>query len=396
MTILIIETENLGHYLVGYMKYILRLFAKKNYKIIILTTKETSLHPSFNILKKENKNIKLEFVDALVIKKKNFLSLIIYQLKFFFLIKKKFKIINKKYKFDHVILNSFERFDKALSILGSPFGNVLFSGIFLGLKFHFKQFGINTSGRIDFFSKILFKRLLCFKTLKKILTNDPLLIKYLKKFNFTNFQKVNFLHEPKEFNYVYSKSKARKDLKIPLPSKALLVYGALINSKGIFELLKVLVHQRIRKDLCVVLAGTQSLEIKTLLNTNKIKNLIKNKRLLIFHGWQSEINEAKLFSASDLIWVGYKNYPIPSGVLYQASVKSLPVLVSNEGIINYFNKKYKLGLAVDLNNIDNLVFKINKILEVNNYKNFVINMKKFRYKANPKVWINSFERLVLN
>ena len=56
MTILIIETESIGHYLVGYIKYILRYFHTTKFKIIILTTVEASKHPSFEILKKETSN----------------------------------------------------------------------------------------------------------------------------------------------------------------------------------------------------------------------------------------------------------------------------------------------------------------------------------------------------
>ena len=396
MRILIIETESIGHYLVGYIKYILRCLNKKKFHITILTTKETSRHPSFRILKKENKNINLEFIKKIELKNKKTLSLIIYQIQLYYLIKKKFKYLNSKKKFDHVILNSIERFDKALSIFGTPFLNVNFSGIYLGIRFHFKKQKISFQGRFVFLSQFLFKRLLKFKKLKTILTNDLFLARFLKNKKFTNYHKVHFLHEPKEFNYSYDKLYARKNLNLSKKSKILLVYGALIDSKGIRELISAMLHPDINKNLSCVLAGERTAEINNFLETKVVRNLILDKKLYIFNGWQNEINEAKIFSACDVVWIGYKNYPIPSGVLYQATTKCLPIIASNEGIINYFNKKYKLGYTINIRNISDIVRKLNKICVYTNYKFFIPNIKKFKVKANPNIWINNFIKHVLN
>jgi hypothetical protein len=396
MKVLIIETESLGHYLVGYIKYIIRLLTKLNFTIIILTTKKTSLHKSFKILKKENKNIQLEFIPTIKLKNTKTISLILYQLKFYFLIKRKFNIINKKYKFDHVILNSIERFDKILSILGSPFQKVKFSGIFLGLKFHLKNYNIYHQGRFDNISKYLFKRLLNFKHLKVILTNDFLLTKYVKKLNYNNYSKLHFLHEPKEFNYTFNKFKSRNELQLPHESKLILVYGALMASKGIEELILAISNNKIDKKVSVILAGTQSKEIKLFLKTSIIKNLVNKKRVFIFNGWQSEIMEAKIFASSDIVWIGYKNYSSPSGVLYQSITKNLPVIVSNDGLINYFNKKYHLGYSVNLKNSEDIIKKVNDIFIKKNLFSFLKNIKKFKKNSDPKVWMDSFKKYVLN
>jgi glycosyltransferase involved in cell wall biosynthesis len=396
MRILIIETESIGHYLVGYIKYILRCLNKKKFQVTILTTKKTSQHPSFLILKNENKNINLEFIKKIKLKNKQTISLIFYQIKLYFSIKKKFRYLNKKSKFDHVILNSFERFDKALCVFGTPFQNVNFSGIYLGIRFHLKEYKIFFKGRFDFISKFLFQRLIKFQNLKAILTNDFFLVRYLKKKRFVNYNKVHFLHEPKEFNYSYNKLVARKNLNLSKKSKLLLVYGALIQSKGIKELVSAILDSNINKNLSVVLAGQQSEEINNFFNTKVLQNLIFNKKLYIFSGWQSEINEAKIFSACDIVWIGYNNYPIPSGVLYQAATKRLPIIVSNKGIINHFNKKFKLGYTVNINNTSDIVNKINAMCDYSNYISFFSNIEKFRRKANPNIWINKFKKVVIN
>ena len=42
--LLIIETEYVGHYLTGYIKYVLRALNKKNIQIYLLTSKDAVKH----------------------------------------------------------------------------------------------------------------------------------------------------------------------------------------------------------------------------------------------------------------------------------------------------------------------------------------------------------------
>jgi len=74
----------------------------------------------------------------------------------------------------------------------------------------------------------------------------------------------------------------------------------------------------------------------------------------------------------------------------------LPIIVSNKGIINHFNKKYKLGYTVNLNNTSDIVNKINAMCDYSNYISFFSNIEKFRRKANPNIWINKFKKVVIN
>ena len=48
-----------------------------------------------------------------------------------------------------------------------------------------------------------------------------------------------FLHDPKEFNFKYSRNSALKKLNINSNKFIILVYGAIINSKGVEELLNI-------------------------------------------------------------------------------------------------------------------------------------------------------------
>ena len=95
---LIVESQYRGHYLTGYIKYVLRALPKNEFNIVLLITKEAKKFAAdaLNILKKENNRIIIETMDDIKICNYNSISLLLYQLKLYFLIKDKFNKIKKK------------------------------------------------------------------------------------------------------------------------------------------------------------------------------------------------------------------------------------------------------------------------------------------------------------
>jgi len=394
-TILIVETESEGHYLTGYIRYMLRAMNSNSYKVVLLTTKEASKHSSFKILKNEKKIFETVYIKKTKLKYKNIVSLIFYQIKFFFILKKKFREINIKYNFDHVFLNSMDRFDKALSIFGSPFLGVNFSGILLGVNFHMKYFKIDFHGKLNILSSYLFRKILKIKNLKKIIVNDPLVRNYLKKKNFLNFQKVKFLHDPKDYSFVIKKKLAKEKLKLDNSFFYILVYGAIKTSKGIEDLLHSLNNNNISDKVKVLVVGEHSSDVKKFFNLEFVKKLIIKKKLFIFNSWQSNLREILFFCAADAIWVGYRNNPYPSGVLYQASILKTPVLVSNFGIIGWLNRNFKIGYSMNMNSIPDIVKKINLVSSKRNSQDMTSSLKKFSNFAKPSIWMNEFKKILI-
>ncbi|WP_440924885.1 glycosyltransferase [Candidatus Pelagibacter sp.] len=395
--LLIIETEYIGHYLTGYIKYILRALDKKKIKIYILTSKETLKNGkgALKILKGEKVKFKIITIPTLKVSKKDFVSLTLYQLKLYFLIKKNFKSLNNKIKFDHIILTSMQRIDKIISIFGSPFGKIKFSGIFLGLKFHLQNFEIKSESTNHFLSKLLFNRLLRITTLTKIITNDYLLKKYLKNNHWKNQKKVFFLHDPKEFKYKFNKNYALKKLNLKKNKFIILVYGAIIDSKGVEELLQIYKY-KIRDVHCLIV-GKQFDSTKNFLNKNKfVENLKNNRNISLYNGWQSEKNEAIFFSACDAIWIGYKNYPFPSGVLYQAVSLKKPSIISKEaGFINDLNNKFKIGLSCNIHDPSDILSVIKKLKKSKYSQLIKKNTSKFLFQCNPSIWTKKFQDFII-
>jgi hypothetical protein len=397
MNVLIIEPESKGHYIILYVKYLLKILLKLKHNVVFLTTKRSIHHTSFKSVFGNIKNVKYEFLDDLKPKNSEDLHLLLYQIKYFKLVKKKFKEINYKYKFNFVFLNSFDHFDKAISLFGSPFQNVDFGGIFVNIKFHFKEFNFGHNGRYVYVAKFLFKKLLKIKNLKFILNNDPFFLKFVKSENFFNYKKVAYLNEFREFNKTFKKSYARNKLGLPIKSKLVLVYGALKKSKGIEILIKLLIEKKLNKNIKVVLAGEQDRYIQILFNTPIYKNLILDKKIFVLKGFQDDYKEALIFSAVDIVWIGYdKSFPFVSGVLYQAVAMRLPIITCNHGLIGFTNKSFKLGPAVDVGNESEVIDSLNNLCKRNVVNHFLKRSKYFSSLISPKLFTKQIKNLLSN
>ena len=392
--ILIIESEFSGHYLTGYIKYVLRALKDKKKINIILLISDLSLSKgkgALKILKDEKVNFKIQTFSYIYVKNFSKVSLIKYQFNFYFKIKKEFKKLNKIYMFDHIFLSSIQRFDKALSILGSPFENTKFSGVILGMKFHLEKYKFQYNETSSIISKYLFYKLLKIKYLKFLITNDVLLKNHLNKYKKNLKNKLIFLHDPKEFRYKLGKRKARDLLRLSSKSFVILVYGSIIDSKGIIQLLDIF-KNKINLDVKVIIAGDQFDQIKYYLKKKFVRNLINNNQVQIISGWQNEYNEAKLFFGADVIWIGYEDYPFPSGVLYQSIAANRPAIISNNGFIFYLNKIYKVGHLVNINNPKDIIHKLYDLKD--NKKNIKLQkaIKHFHQISKPDNWVNVFKK----
>jgi len=394
MKILIVEPEFEGHYMILYIKFLVRVFTKNEVEITILTSKKATNHKSFKSILSENSKIKIELMEYINLKDSKTISLIIYQIKYHRILMNIFYKINNKYKFDHVFVNSLDHFDKALTILGSPFGKTNFSGILVNPKFHLKEYSLGIAGRFNFFSKLFFKHLLKIKYLKNILTNDLFFLNYVK--NYKNFNKLHFLREPREFSNSYSKRYARKYLKLPENLFLILIYGQLKKTKGVFELIKIIKNNIQFNNIAIILAGKTDHDVKVLIGNYITKNLIKEKKIFFFDGFHDDKMESLLFSASDYVWVGYqKIFPFLSGVMYQAALKNIPVIASNHGIIGFLNKKYKLGYSVNIDDEWSLIDVLKKVSSRWKYNYYVSKAKIFSNNSRPYFFMKKIEKIII-
>lgn len=164
-------------------------------------------------------------------------------------------------------------------------------------------------------------------------------------------------------------------------------------SKGIKELLNSIKNLK-NSSIKVIIAGEQTDEVKNFLNRNDNKELIAQGVIIIFQGFKNYKEEAILFFASDVVWVSYSdNFTGSSAVLYQAGVAQKPVIVNKSGLLGFMNRKYKIGVSVNINNLNNI---INRIEFLYNNKNIRYQLGKNNYKLSKKHSGINFAKIIAN
>lgn len=360
MNILLIEIEGKkGHHVSSYMRSIVKILAAKQKKIFFLTTKEIQKNKYYEFY---NNNTKIIYVPKIRYpEKKTNLNFLKFQIKNYFLIKNKFKIINKKYKIQHVHINTLDFFDKPISFFGSPFENTKFSGLYLNPKFN-----VNINNNFYNFKNLkkilyekLFFKMLKYKSLEKIFFVDPITFNYLKKKNkFKN--KITFVKDIGTANPIkkisLTKFQCRKILNIKKNNYVILLYGSIRENKSINELLDAFLLMDNKDNITILVAGLQDEDAKKIFNTSFLKNSYIKKNFIFLNKYIDDRLEKIIFKASDITWVGYsKKFFGSSGVLFLSSQNYIPVIGSNHGALGWYLRKYKIGFVTDLNNTTKII-----------------------------------------
>ena len=398
MKILIIETEIDGHYISLYLKNIVKeILSRKIESLTIITKKSVIADENYKFFK--NKKINIFYIrDIKKPKKYNFLSLLIYQIRYYFNIKKCFNAISKNKKLDLVYVNTLDHFDKALSIFGSPFKKVNFYGLFNHIRFHLSYFKLERNFLLSYFYEILFRRILKIKYLKNIFVVDDYIKTYLDIQNVDNNKIIKVNEASNIHNTFISKKKEIAFKKKYLLTKndfVILVYGAIRKDKGIKYLINSVISNNFNKKIKIIIAG--KCDSKTLNDIKQFQKLSNksNFEIIIFNYFIDENFQNILFSASNLVWIGYTRYYGSSGVYYLAGHMKRPVIINNKGTLYNLNKKYKIGVATDVTDSKKVCDNINFIMisglkyYKNNFKQFInINKKNiFSKQITDKIFL---------
>jgi glycosyltransferase involved in cell wall biosynthesis len=371
MHILLVEPEYQGHHVALHLNLLINEFYKRKWEISILTYKKSASSEAYKIIDtKIFKKINFFYIKEIrFYNSKNIFYLIYIQTSKYFNIIISIKKILLKNDIDHIYFVTGDHIDKVLAILGNFSLKVRFSLMLIYSKVYLNK-------NINYFNRLLLgvKKKLLFKLINlSYLTNffvlDLFLFKFIKRNEKKNFYKVTYTPDPGQLNFFFSQKFAKNYLKIKKNIFIILIYGAIKMSKGIKELVSSLQYLNNNK-IKLIIAGKQTDDVQFFLNLDVNKELIKSGQVIIYEGFKNYKDEAILFSASDIVWVGYdNNFSGSSGVLHQAGLAKKPVITNRLGLLGYLNKKYKIGSVVNLSNVIDIK---NKILYL--YRN-----KKIRY-----------------
>ena len=141
---------------------------------------------------------------------------------------------------------------------------------------------------------------------------------------------------------------ARSSLGIRRGAVVIFVYGGISERKGIGELLTALGTLCGNQDVDVIIAGRQSKSVRETIDSPGFAPLVATGQLHQIDRFLNVKEELLVFSAADIVWLGYKDFSMMSGVLVQAGQMSLPVIATSDGLIGRLTKTHGLGLVVDI------------------------------------------------
>jgi glycosyltransferase involved in cell wall biosynthesis len=243
----------------------------------------------------------------------------------------------------HVFIPFFDAYALwPLGLLPISFGGVTVSGIVHRTKFHLPKMKIDAPMKQYFRAEeYIYRWVLKRRDVSKIFTVDPFLAEYVGS------RKLSFLPDPADFQPTSSRDAVRAGLGIPNSAFVLLVYGFLDSRKAIGPLLEALARPEVPSDLCVLLAGVQTEEIRRHVASPLGQSLIASGRLKNMDFFIPSQDEDDLFLAADIAWVCYINSDGNSGVLVKAGRAGRPVISAPTGIVGRMVKEKGLGWIAD-------------------------------------------------
>ncbi|PMS37039.1 hypothetical protein B0G57_115131 [Trinickia symbiotica] len=233
---------------------------------------------------------------------------------------------------------------KAVAILGSPFGAARWMCVTMRQFFHMQEVGVAVPRRplFDLLTKQLFMLALCRGNPAAVLSIDPTLLLWHQSSRLAGKPpSIYYLADP--FPEVSPRDKSAAKARLGITAdRSILVYGAISERKGIFELLGTCMT--LDGPPLIIIAGEQDDAVSQYLSSfgDRLAD-----RIAVFNHFISAEMEVDLFSACDVVWIGYKDHYGMSGVLVQAYKFGKIAIASSAGLIGWFAKRDQMGPLLD-------------------------------------------------
>jgi glycosyltransferase involved in cell wall biosynthesis len=347
-TVLVIEPDFSGHRW-RYAEWAAEAAIEAGYACVIATASANATHPLAQRLATSDydesspADLQITFVDPSAHAQGRGLAAFSYG-RFFRYFQHIYRTVSREYRVVKVIVPYLDYFLYALPLLGSPFDSVPWVGITMRATFHHHEAGVRAPRRplVNAIKAQLFRRALRTEGLRSLLTIDPTLGDWYVAHAGPDDASVQYLPDPCPDTPPADLQLARERLGLTQYGQHVLVYGAISERKGVFELIDALAARVDAPTL--VLAGAQDMEVRESLR-RRLAQLTPAP--IVLDRFISNETERDLFAACDVVWLGYKGHYGMSGVLVQAYRSGTPLIATADGLIGWFCRDGELGPVID-------------------------------------------------
>jgi len=349
-----------------YLRWIVRALLLRGHRVFIATLEQSLKHPAAQgslIEYGKGVSIVTESVPRTFGVSRNLLHMADTTIAFRTVFKRLYHKIRIGAEIDFAFLPFLDYCTYAIAIAGSPFKDTPWGGIVMRPAFHHSAFGISPPRFADPLKQKLFFRLLRNRYLRRVLTIDPTLHKYIAGVESESTERLMFVPDPSDVSRSLSQQHAKMLLDVPVQAPLLLVYGTLSGKKGIIELLHAAQQSSFPSDMHILLAGLQSEEIRMICQSDGTARMRNKGQLHTMDRFLDKTEESTVFSAADMVWIGYRNHFQMSGVLVQAGKMGLPVIACEEGLIGWLTKQHQSGIVVSVSRPDSIARGVRELYD---------------------------------
>jgi len=302
------------------------------------------------------------------------------------------KTINANKKVDFVLLPYADYCLNAIGLLGSPFGDIAWSGICMRPTFHFKACGvIAPTHKTLHVKRFLFMRVLHIKTLSQLFSIDELLAGYIQERQPKLANKLTYLPDPADPPLNLDTAGLRQRYNIPQNAKVILIYGAIDDRKGLFNLLDTLESSKGLGDWHALVVGRQSATVREAFSTTRWTNLKQANRIHAMDEFVTDEVEHHVLAMCDVVWVAYAGHYTMSGVLVRAGMYCKPVIACEDGLIGWYARTKGVGVTFE----DECQTLVEVIMGFNNVMSALKMGERGSIQFGKNTWINAINSVLL-
>lgn len=348
--VLIIELSFSGHHPV-YLEQIAAGYLNANHIVTIAVLKEFRRHPVITRLEEKFQG-KIRIKSIGNARYHHYMEALLgdlgAELAKWYLFKQEYLEASSAQEVDYIFLPYLDYILYAVGLLGSPFHGTPWGGICMLASVHYDSHTMDLKNiKMRALKKYSFFRLLKNKYLGKFFVIDELLYKFAIKHQPESIRCLRYLMDPAEFNGSCTRDIARQELRIPENAIVILIYGTINSRKGVSMLMDALVLHELPKNIHLLIVGEINKSAQEVFLSKSVAQLVNENRIYIFNSFVDENLQQKVFAATDVVWLGYKDHYGMSGVLVMAAQARKVILSCNVGLIGWYTNLYNLGLSID-------------------------------------------------